>query len=78
MSELCGVPHPYDRHWRIVTPDFEATVTDYNWEVTGYSEALADVLRYGANAYWFLLTECPSRGWRVEKVPRAITSSPAA
>lgn len=66
-----GLPHPNDRHWHIIAPDFEAVVTDYNWEITGYSDCLAGTLHYGANAYFFLLTECPRRGWRVEKFLRA-------
>lgn len=70
MAAEFGVSFDQDRHWKISGPDFEATMTDYNWEVTGWSKELIGVVKYTDNAYWFVFTECPRRGWKAAVMPR--------
>lgn len=66
-STLSGFPEPNDRLWTIKTSDFEASITDYNWELTGYDERLHDLdpetFQYGGNAYYITGTYARSKGW---------------
>lgn len=71
MSDIIpGILNDHDRRWKISGPELDAAITEYNWEVTGRTENLKSVVKYSDNAYWFLFTECPRRGWRVEELGR--------
>ena len=64
---LLGFSDHHDRLWIIKTPDFEAAITDYNWELTGYDRRLHDldpeVFHYGGNAYYITGAYAQSLGW---------------
>lgn len=69
---LIGYSGPEDRLWIIGTADFEAALTDYNWEITGYDKRLhqlfPDIIRYSGNAYYVTGAFASQNGWVVTRV----------
>ncbi len=61
-----GLSDNHDRLWRIA--DLQGQIhafTDYNWEVTSWSDGLQEWLEYGGNAYYWT-SEFQRRGFKVE------------
>lgn len=69
-DRLMGMAHDHDRLWLLHTPEFVGVITEYNFELTGYSPELGkldpETFRYGGNAYYVLNVYSKQRGWRVE------------
>ncbi len=65
-----GCPSINDIMYRLFNKNNEEYVTMYNDEITGYSEGLKNILKFGDNAYYWLAT--PSQfaklGWSGEIV----------
>lgn len=69
-EKLGGVPNSHDRLWKIEVCDGVEALTDYNWEITGFTEGLTQLpelgklVHYSGNAY-HLLGELQKRGFTV-------------
>jgi hypothetical protein len=74
---LIGWSDPNDRLWILGTPDFEAAITDYNWELTGYDKRLheldPEVFHYSGNVYYITGAYARSRGWTTTRVEDRLT-----
>jgi hypothetical protein len=70
-TKMRGVPFSQDRWWKIDGPEGCGILTDYNWEITGYTDSLrallGGIIRYGGNAY-YVLGQCQLRGWKMEQI----------
>jgi hypothetical protein len=67
-QRMRGFTDHHDRLWRVTGPDFVAGMTDYNWEVVGWTPELDGIAEYSGNAYHLVKREFPRRGWKVEYV----------
>ncbi len=68
---LRGMPAEQDRLWKIEKGDFVGAVTEYNQEITGYSEGMAGLegLKIGYSGSWFYVQGMlESKGYRVTHV----------
>lgn len=69
-ERIVGVSSHHDRLWKIEVADSEEAITDYNWEITGYTPGLQELpeigqhIHYGGNAY-YVLPELQKRGFVV-------------
>lgn len=69
-KKIVGVSDSHDRLWKIGVADSEEAITDYNWEITGYTPGLQVLpeigkhIHYGGNAY-YVLPELQKRGFVV-------------
>ena len=66
-----GFFHLYDAHYKISGPFGQAEITEYNDELTGFTENLVPLFKpgiviYGGNAY-YIMNECRKRGYTVER-----------
>lgn len=70
--DLNGFPLDGDALWHVSKDGQTHTVTEYNQEVTGFSDGLKDVLRYGDNAYYWLWhpSQFEKLGYVVERQKR--------
>lgn len=72
--DMLGWADANDRRFKIVTPWFEGVITEYNDELTGFDQRLAnldpDVFRYGGNAYYITGSYARSKGYVVEEIER--------
>lgn len=66
---LNGIHCTSDRLWLITTPLGEFALTDYNWEITGFSPELHSIdpfiFYYGGNALYVVETYARNRGWDI-------------
>lgn len=67
-----GFPDTHDALWKLTKGDQIEVVTEYNQEVTGFSEGLRGTLIYGDNAYYWLWPpgEFQRQGWTCEIMNR--------
>jgi len=72
-ERMRGFSDNHDRLWKITKPaeeyfpPFEAGITDYNFEITGFTMGLPEGLRYGGNVgYW--LEKLAKDGYTVEHI----------
>jgi hypothetical protein len=69
---LVGFSDDHDRLWLLKTPDFEAAISEYNHEVTGYDPRLAlldpKIFHYCGNAYYITGQYASERGWTVTEI----------
>ncbi len=75
---MLGCPFPADRLWEIrdAAGHVRGYISDHNWEITGVSNTLAyGEVEYGGNAYHYLKTLLPTRGWTAEEVPQGTFKS---
>ena len=65
---IYGCPYPMDILYSLTKGDQKEYVTIYNDEITGYSEGLKEILRYGGSAYFWLASpsEFAELGWSGE------------
>ncbi len=70
-KNLIGFPMSGDRIWILHTPNFDAFITEYNWEITGVDKKLhdldPDLFHYGSNAYYITGQYISEKGWTVEE-----------
>jgi hypothetical protein len=67
-----GFPLTHDAVWKLTKGEQIEVVTEYNQEVTGFSDGLKGIITYGDNAYYWLWPpgEFQRRGWTVERIER--------
>jgi hypothetical protein len=69
---LKGVSYPQDRLWEIKTPSGTFYLTDYNDEITGYTQELRDLepdqIYYSGNAYYVTGKLAEKLGWTVNRI----------
>ncbi|SRR5258706_6729999 len=50
-----GYSFDRDRKWEIIKGEFKGYISDYNWEITGYTKNMIDLgASYSGSAYWLL------------------------
>jgi hypothetical protein len=69
-EKIKGFSNQHDRLWKIEVADCEEAITDYNWEITGFTSGLQELpdigkhIHYGGNAY-YVIPELQRRGFVV-------------
>jgi hypothetical protein len=70
-DSIHGFSFDQDRLWIIHTPGFIGAITDYNDEITGFTQNLHEldlqIIHYGGNAYYVTGRYAQEKGWRVEE-----------
>jgi GH43 family beta-xylosidase len=64
-----GFPEENDRRWTLKTPEFDADIYEYNWELTGFDSRLAnldpEVFIYGASVWYITGAYAQEKDWIV-------------
>lgn len=66
-----GFSCEYDVLWRLTKDNRVEVATEYNQEITGFSEGLKGILTYGDNAYYWLWHPSAieiQHGWKCERI----------
>lgn len=67
-ERIKGLSDYHDRLWRIIKDDGTVeALTDYNWEIMGWTDGLNEFCVYGGNAYYWL-GKFQNKGWKVEVI----------
>lgn len=72
-DKIIGFSSQHDRLWKIEIADHIEALTDYNWEITGYTKGLQELpnigkfIHYGGNAY-YVIPELQKCGFVVEQI----------
>ncbi len=72
IAEFSNI-HFRDRIWTIEIDDSIELISDYNWEITGFTSGLKQIpdigkeIYYSGNAY-YVLPELDKRGFKITKV----------